>query len=99
MLNLQKNIRFIQTGMFNLKNVPLGIKVEKTIDGVEKHWLSGKKIISAPYGQERSRCWQSSETWNDPSLLIFLQKGLTVNNDSYCKFLRQKFILFIELIF
>ena len=45
--------------------------VEKTVYGVETHWLSCKeKVLGAMVRKEG----QSSGTWKDPLLLIFLKK-------------------------
>ena len=67
--------------------------VEKIVYEGETHWHFGKeKVPSAAFCKEGN-----NESWNDPSQLISLKKGTTANNASYRQFLRQYFILCVEL--
>ena len=42
-----------------------------------KHCLSEKKKVRMQQSVKKVMLWQSSGTWKDPSLLIFLKKGAT----------------------
>ena len=66
--------------------LPLWVWVEKTIDGVEIHWLSSKeKVPDAAVSKEGHAVF-----WDIKGLIIiidFLKNGVTTNSASYCQLL------------
>ena len=70
-----------------LTNWPPWAWVEKTVDGVETHWLSGKKKFHA---QQLTKNVMLTVFWDlkGPITIDFLEKGTTVNSASYCQVLK-----------
>ena len=70
------------TNQLNM-GLPLWTRVDKTVHRVEAHWLSIKK----KFHPQSRLYWQSSGTWNNPSLLISFKN--VWHSASYCQLLWQ----------
>ena len=87
MWNLQKNMQSVRRNVFYFfKNVYKWACVEKTVHGVEIHWLSSKEKVRA---QQSAMKVILIVFWNmkGPITTDFLEKDATVNSASLCQFL------------
>ena len=67
-------------------SLPLWVWVKKTVDGMEMNWLSGKEKDPCATGSKEDDA-DCSETWKDPSLMIWAQSW--IKELSYFSFKRK----------
>ena len=75
--------------------LPLRAQDEKTVNGVEIHWLSSKEKVP---GTAISKEDHNENFWDMKGPIDLLEKGATVNSVSDCQLLRQYFTLFIDFV-
>ena len=74
--------------------LPVWSRAEKTVHGIEKHWLSGKEeFLGAMVNKED----HADSVLRHKRIHHSLKKSATLNSASYCQLLRQYFTLFIVL--
>ena len=70
--------------------------VEKTVHGIETHWLSGQENVpGTAVSKEGHADTQLGNKMNDQSWFPW-PKSVTLNSATYCQLLKQYFTLFIE---